>query len=338
MTQRWWHRLLTLAGITSGSLFLLIGFTPPALADNCSTPADCAGASGAASMALIASGLAALVGGLAALSETLSTGAGTKPPDTSRGEGQAEGTPSGSRRALAPLGGPATIAGLPRPGSGRPASQAAPTPSRTGALGAQQAARYPGAGDRFSLPPGPLALADLYREETNPVTKRAITEQLGESGALTYLRAVTDPRSIGLLRPVSDTDVADLADLVAAGQPWYEAVAFGGRNATNLVYFDGETLHIVEAKGGSGPYGTRTSHLIKRGRRISQMNPEYPQDVAHDMQNSSIADGRNTIGVIIDNAYEDRIVRYVGVRTGDAAALRTGDPTIIVEHVFLEPS
>jgi hypothetical protein len=92
--------------------------------------------------------------------------------------------------------------------------------------------------------------------------------------------------------------------------------------------------------------------LFGRDVIFFQSDPDYPLDVANDMQKSSITDGRNMIGAIIDQAYADRIVRYVAVRTRDTAALPVSDSATVVEHaevirkrlftvvehVFLEPS
>ncbi len=55
------------------------------------------------------------------------------------------------------------------------------------------------------------------------------------------------------------------------------------------------------------------------------------------MRKSSLHDGRNEIGDAIDRAYRREEVRYVGVRTGGRDELLAGQPTTVVERVFLEP-
>ncbi|MGH9153889.1 MAG: hypothetical protein ACRD03_16190 [Acidimicrobiales bacterium] len=138
-------------------------------------------------------------------------------------------------------------------------------------------------------------------------------------------------------RPTADADVAGYADMLDTGEAWPGAVTFGGTRATNIVHWDGETLHVIEAKGGSSAYGDRLSSVVRPGQRISQTDPQYPRDVADDMMESSLRDGRNEIGDAIDRAYRRREVRYVSVRTGGRDALFAGQPTTEVEHVFLEP-
>lgn len=142
--------------------------------------------------------------------------------------------------------------------------------------------------------------------------------------------------AIDVLRPASTADVTPLMEQVARGEAWDDAVAYGGRNATNLVYFDGNDLYIFEAKGGGSAYGDRASTL-NPGTRISQTDPNYPLDVAENMQNSPLADGRNEIGELIADMYETDRVHYLSVRTGSYQDLAAGNPRIIVEHVFKEP-
>ena len=140
-------------------------------------------------------------------------------------------------------------------------------------------------------------------------------------------------------RPQSAADVKDFEKLTE-GVPWHGAVAFGGRNATNLVYWDGKTLHIIEAKGGTSTYGTRVVNNLDGyppGTRISQTNPHYPEDVARDMMNSPKTDGRNQIGQAIVRAYQDGTVSYVGVRTGSRTDFIDGTSTVTLQDVFLGP-
>lgn len=55
------------------------------------------------------------------------------------------------------------------------------------------------------------------------------------------------------------------------------------------------------------------------------------------MEISPLGDGRNTVGQVIGDAYHRGDVRYVGVRTGPASAMRSGDVVTSVDRVFLEP-
>ena len=181
-------------------------------------------------------------------------------------------------------------------------------------------------------------LVDEYRDAaTAPARRRQIAEQLGEEGGQRALREATGRPDLMSFRPTSDADVAGFADLLDTGEAWPGAVTFGGSRATNIVYWDGQTLHIIEAKGGSSAYGQRISGSVAPRATISQTNPDYPLDVARDMMNSSLRDGRNEIGRAIDSAYSDGRVRYVGVRTGGRDALLAGQPTTVVEHVFRQP-
>lgn len=182
------------------------------------------------------------------------------------------------------------------------------------------------------------SLVDEYRNPaTTPARRARISEQLGEEGGNRYLRDITGRGDLTPIRPTSDADVAGWADMLDSGQAWPHPVQFGGSRATNIVYWDGTTMHIVEAKGGSSAYGTRVSGTVDPGQPMSQTHPDYPNDVAADMANSSLRDGRNEIGEAIQRAYLRDEVRYVGVRTGGRDALHAGDPTTVVEHVFKEP-
>ena len=182
-------------------------------------------------------------------------------------------------------------------------------------------------------------LSDQYRnatdtaDATRQTTRTRLSEEIGELGAVDHLQDITG-RDVGILRPTSDADVADLIDRFDDGVAWDDAVAFNGRNVTNIVYFDGQTLHIIEAKGGASTFGDRVSSTGRGGPdgRISQTDPEYPLDVSFDMQNSGINDGRNGIGALVEDAYDTRSVRYSGVRTSGHQV--GNSPTTVVENVF----
>lgn len=178
-------------------------------------------------------------------------------------------------------------------------------------------------------------LARDYANATTVAEKKVISETIGELGAVDYLEQVTGRGGLDILRPTSDADVAGLIDDFDAGVGWDQPVAFGGARATNVVYYDGQTLHIVEAKGGAGRYGDRASTLgIGNDKgRISQTEWNYPRDVAADMANSPKADGRNAMGDLIEDAYQDDIVSYTTTRTTGHNA---GGPAVTtLEHIVL---
>lgn len=171
-----------------------------------------------------------------------------------------------------------------------------------------------------------------YNRAGTPAHRRGrISEELGEHGAASVLERLSG-RDVPLLRGGADQDFADFADLFEAGRPWPGAATFRGNRVTNVVWFDGDTLHVIEAKGGSGRYIDRNSNL--RPGRIAQTDPDYPLDVAADMMDSSVADGRRSIGEIITDAYQDRQVQYFSVRTGNRDAILEGSPTTWIEHLF----
>jgi len=179
-----------------------------------------------------------------------------------------------------------------------------------------------------------------YRDGGTKVRKGA-AEELGERGAVQHLSEASG-REVGLLRPPRDADVEPVLDLVDQGQAWPSAVAYNGRNATNLVWFDGHKLVIVEAKGGSGGYGTRLAQVVRdslgRLGRISQTHPYCPRDVAFGMSRSSLTDGRNAIGDLIEDVYLTDRVEYIGVRTGPRASLLNGVADVILEGRFFPVS
>lgn len=103
------------------------------------------------------------------------------------------------------------------------------------------------------------------------------------------------------------------------------------RVGTTLWRPDGAT---PRAWSSPPPNGTR---IGASGERISQTDPDYPLDVAYDMSASSTDDGRNVIGDIIQDAYEDDAVSYLGVRTGGRGAILDGSIETTLEHVFKTP-
>ncbi|MGL5860710.1 MAG: pre-toxin TG domain-containing protein [Phycicoccus sp.] len=194
-------------------------------------------------------------------------------------------------------------------------------------------------GHTWALPAEHRGLVTQY-DAAGTAARRGLAEQLGLRGGEHYLSQSTG-RTISSVRPVTDADVAPLVDLARAGQPWPHAIAYPGSRATNLVYYDGNTLTIVEAKGGGAGYGDRFARFVDDDDvvdgRISQTHPEYPRDVAYDMRKSQLTDGRNALGDLIEDMYDKKTVEYVGVRTGGYQNLLTGDPRITLQHRFLTP-
>ena len=184
-------------------------------------------------------------------------------------------------------------------------------------------------------------LDDRYENAVTASEKRKISEEFGELGGLRYLEVRTG-RPLKILRPTTDEDVADLVSRFNSGRAWDDVVAYRGRNATNLVHYDGKTLHIVEAKGGAGKYGSR-NRVLQDGTtvRISQTDPTYPKDIAEAMFGSARTDGRNQLGDLAIRSYSRSHVSYTGVRTsGHERPMPKGKTqraiSIFVEHIFLE--
>lgn len=170
--------------------------------------------------------------------------------------------------------------------------------------------------------------------KTSGSKRRKLSEQIGELGAADYLEAVTGRQPLKVFRPTSDADVVDLVQRFDDDVPWDSPVAYGGRNVTNIVYFDGELLHVVEAKGGAGKYGDRAVRFIaeRRGKRVGQLESHYPLEIAGAMQHSGRADGRNAIGELVVAAKDDEALSYVSVRTD---GYNTGHPVrSLVEYVI----
>lgn len=307
-----------------GWLVASVALAPPAAADNCGDFTDCfAQASSAAEAAFgltllaglsllldVLPGIGAVKGGVeSATGRDLVTG--EELADWERALGlvsiipgaglvraaryldDGAGLVRGSSRSLGDI----TDTAARRRGDAAEASRAAPvlSPPPLRAV----------AGDSRPLDPAHRRLADDYADDaTSSARRRALAEQLGEAGAERYLRDVTGEANLTLLHPTADADVAGYAGMLARGEAWPHAVAFRGSYATNVAHFDGQSLHIVEAKGGSSAYGDRMSVQVQQGKRISQTDPEYPRDVAANMRESKLTDGRNEIGSAIEAAYK----------------------------------
>lgn len=134
----------------------------------------------------------------------------------------------------------------------------------------------PSPGTTYPVDPRVRGLVDEYgRADTTPARRGRISEEIGEAGGMSYLRNVSGNPDLPMVRPSSDAEVAGLRDAFESGEPWPHAVSFGGSHATNIVYFDGDTLHIIEAKGGSSPYAVRTP-TSPHAPGLSQTDPDYP--------------------------------------------------------------
>ncbi|MBX9246484.1 pre-toxin TG domain-containing protein [Actinotalea ferrariae] len=293
----------------------------PAAADNCSVFTDCFGVANSAIEAAFGLSLLAVLSMVLDFVPVVGTVKGVVEAITGRDllTGQELAAWERALGVLPLLGGLGALGALSRMGRNVPTVR-------------------PPHGTRYTLPSNTPQLSAYRAQNVTPAQRARLSEELGEIGGMSYVRDVAGNPNVSILRPTSSADVADLVRRFEDGVPWDDAVAFGGRNATNLVYFDGKTLHIIEAKGGSGRYIDRESvSVLPNGGRISQTDPQYPRDVAADMSSSSRTDGRNEIGDLIEDAYAADQVRYVGVRTGPYDQLVNGTPDTVVENVFREP-
>lgn len=87
--------------------------------------------------------------------------------------------------------------------------------------------------------------------------KNDASEALGESGALAYLRAHTGNNNIGLHYPNDSAGNAHTLTAQTGSPAWPNAVAFNGSGVTDVTYWDGNRLHVIEAKGGNSTLGER---------------------------------------------------------------------------------
>jgi len=138
--------------------------------------------------------------------------------------------------------------------------------------------------------------------------RRKAAEQLGEAAGMAVLRRLTDDDGPDIRYPTADEPVPDSLALTP-GVPWPTAFAFAGRNVTNIVWWDGDTVRVIEAKGGDSQYGTRQAGKDDAGQDlvVHQGSEAYLEKIADAMANSPKEDGRTTIGDILAEAIEDRI-------------------------------
>ena len=302
-------RRALLVGSMSVTTWIALGGV--ARADNCGSPSDCFFTERAAILALIGIATlgALLVFGPGAAAATLFWGADIAEVVTGRDLLTWEKMP----RWQAALG------------------MIDPLPGNVGSRGVRQVIRQ---GDELLPTDDILRRAGRY-SSASTLERRALSEELGMMGGHKYLRDVSGDPRLRVFTPESTDEVADYATRVRNGTPWEGAVTFKGAHATNIVYFDGKTLHVVEAKGGSSGLGYRTGVHILPGERLSQGTEAYLADIAEAMRSSTMEDGRNVIGRAL--AENEDLIRYVSVRTGGRGDLLSGSARITVEHVFMEP-
>ncbi|MEV7097435.1 RHS repeat-associated core domain-containing protein [Amycolatopsis sp. NPDC051045] len=169
-------------------------------------------------------------------------------------------------------------------------------------------------------------------------TKTKRSEDVGEAGAHDYLKKVTGRDDLEMITP-SKTDPLPAGKYgTKPGEPWPNAVAFNGNNVADVSYWDGKTLHVVEAKGN----GSTLTGGLMHGRvqkfdpdtgapvppvnrpnevRLDQGDKDYLKDVAANMWNSKpenrTFDGRGEVGESMWKALHNGTppVKYVPVNT-----------------------
>jgi Pre-toxin TG len=154
--------------------------------------------------------------------------------------------------------------------------------------------------------------------------RTALAEEIGESGAVDYLNHALG----GNITSVRSTPsaVSGYARRVADGVPWDHAITYKGKGVTNVVYWDGSVMHVIEAKGGSSQIGTR----VINGADTRQDTPAYLKDIYKAMQKSNITDGRREIGKAIEAAGLNLTINHLVVRTGPYTQLVKGSATVKV--------
>ncbi|APU16973.1 RHS repeat-associated core domain-containing protein [Actinoalloteichus fjordicus] len=144
-----------------------------------------------------------------------------------------------------------------------PTTSRSPTPATPGAGIAPQLVTSSGSRgvskSRFNHPDHAISAPDLdqaAKDYLNSSDKKRASEAMGEQGALTYLRERTGQKIDGLHTATAATP-HDLP--TNPGQAWSHAVRFdkGGSGVTDVAHWDGRTLHVIEAKGGTSALNTR---------------------------------------------------------------------------------
>jgi RHS repeat-associated protein len=169
-------------------------------------------------------------------------------------------------------------------------------------------------------------------------TKVKRSEDVGEAGAHDYLKKVTGNDNLDMITPSKTNPLPAGKYGTKPGEPWPNAVAFNGNNVADVSYWDGKTLHVVEAKGNGstltgGPMHGRVQKFdpntgdpvppVNRPNdvRLDQGDKDYLKDVAANMKNSKpenkTYDGRGEVGESMWNALDKGSppVKYVPVNT-----------------------
>jgi hypothetical protein len=171
------------------------------------------------------------------------------------------------------------------------------------------------------------------------------SEVMGESGAREYYRHVTGNAALDL---VSASEDVPFALACTVGTPWPHAVAFNGANVVDTMYWDGTSLHAVEAKGGNSKLkpalpsgrvqwyetesGAEVSMEIRKSAsppRVAQGTMAYLLDIARDMADSAHPDGRALAGEALFRAITVGNIEYIAVNTKVEKGESTATVTIM---------
>ena len=184
-------------------------------------------------------------------------------------------------------------------------------------------------------------------KDTDGMTYKKYSENMGEAGALDYLKKTTGEDGLGIVKPTKQNPLDPDVYGTTPGKPWPNAVAFNGSNVTDVTYFDGSKMHVIEAKGGDSelkgvptPLKPNIDGRVQKfdpneldnpvkwtpaqkdpiqgvETRLAQGSPEYLKDVALHMKSVDAAkdDGRGAVGTAILNAQKDGNLNYVPIRT-----------------------
>jgi len=171
------------------------------------------------------------------------------------------------------------------------------------------------------------------KKDTKGKTKKDRSEDMGEAGALDYIKKTTGKDDLKLHTPSEANPLSKTDYTTAQGKPWPNAVKFNHSGVVDVAYFDGNKLHVIEAKGGKselvgGPMKGRTQWFdpdtgvmrpipdrTNNPNKMDQGSSEYLTDIAHAMRNSPQKDGRNLIGDLVWNGQKTGIVDYVPIGT-----------------------
>ena len=185
-----------------------------------------------------------------------------------------------------------------------------------------------------NFPPAPEGAGKGFKDaEGKSKIKRS--EDVGEAGAHDYLKKVTGKDDLQMITPTKDNPLEAGKYGKEPGKPWPNAVAFNGRNVADVSYWDGKTMHVVEAKGNgstlSGGMTGRTQRFdpsdgspVPQANRpvdvkLNQGDEDYLKDVAANMKHTQPTaksyDGRAEVGTAIWDSIKDGNYKYVPVNT-----------------------